>query len=265
MRPLPALALALLGLGLSACRCTPDDGWPHLEDHRWRVVLDPAGAHSFTQQRGHAPVVLMHRGDPRTADVLLAGYRGTARTTLSTFHPAWDACDAPALPSGLRSSQPDAPLEHPGVAWVGPATLVEIPTPPANPSQAVVAAGVALQSLAGPGHEVRVRTLIKQRRPNAPPLQLVVGDADCTGLVALLDTDLEPLVSDSFQLPGPTCAPMAAMPPADFDGDGKRELVLRAGNGEPDVGVLRAVYHIELNPPSLERVWHSSFTASCPD
>ncbi len=264
MRHFPALVLATLGVGLSACRCTPDDGWPHLEDHLWRVALDPGGAHSFSEQASASPIVLMKTSDPRSAELLLAGYRGTARSQVSTTKPSWRGCDAPSMPSGLRTATPaDAP-EHPGIAWLGPATQVEIPTPPANSSVVVRDAGSALQAMHGSAEPAVVRTLIKQRRSGAPPLLLVAGDAGCTGLVALLDADYSPLVSDTIALPGPSCAPMAAMPPADLDGDGRRELVLRAGNGEPGVGTLRAVYHIELEPPGLERVWHDSFTAACP-
>ena len=52
----------------------------------------------------------------------------------------------------------------------------------------------------------------------------------------------------------------------DLDGDGQRELVIRAGNGEPGVGVLRAVYHLVLDEPEprLERVWHTRFAVDCP-
>ncbi len=264
MHPLYALAPATLALGLSACRCAPDDGWPHTEDHLWRIVLDPQGAHSFTERPDARPVVLMQRSDPRSSELLLAGYRGTARSQITTAQPAWRSCEAPSTPSGLRSAEPATAPDHPGIAWLGPATQVEFPTPPANPSRAVLDAGRALQTLSDSTEQVVVRSLIKQRRPAAPPLLLVAGDAGCTGLVALLDSDYQPLVSDTIQLPGPRCAPMAAMPPADLDGDGLRELVIRAGNGEPGVGTLRAVYHIELEPPQLDRVWHDSFLASCP-
>lgn len=263
MAPKQALVLALLGLSLEACQCSPDDGWPHLEDHLWRVALDPDGAHAFTDSSDAAPVVLMKRGDDRGAEVLLMGYRGTERSTISTARPAWRDCEAPALPSGLRTATPAESPEHPGIAWLGPATRVEIPTPPANRSATVVEAGEALQALVQPPPELTVRSVLKQRRPQAPPLLLVAGDAGCTGVVAVLDSDFEPVASDVLQLPGPRCAPMAAMPPADLDGDQVRELVVRAGNGEPGVGTFRAVYHLHTDPVSLSRVWHAELTPSC--
>jgi hypothetical protein len=81
----------------------------------------------------------------------------------------------------------------------------------------------------------------------------------------LLDADGTVLVSDEVALPGPTCAPLAAMPPADLDGDGVREVGLRAGNGAPGVGVFRAVYRLDptVEPPRLERVWREVFTPDC--
>jgi len=227
-------------------------------------VLDPGGAHAYSEDPAASPVVLMRSRDARTAELLVAGYRGTARGQVATVEPTWRGCDEPQLPSGLRTATPSDSPDHPGIAWLGPATRVEIPTPPANPSQAVLAAGQSLQALVEPGQAVTVRSLIKQRRPKAPPMKLVTGDAGCTGLVALLDEQGALLDSDTLTLPGPRCAPMAAMPPADLDGDGRRELVVRAGNGEPGVGVLRAVYHLDLDPPALERVWHSELTPSCP-
>lgn len=267
MRPLPVLALSLAGLVLAACQCAQDDGWPHAEDHLWRTVLDPRGAHSFTGSTGADPVVLMRRGDARGAEALVVGYRGSARGTVSTSSPAWEACDDPTLPAGTRLAAPTQAPEHPGVAWLGSATQVEIPTPPGNPAKTVLLAQRALDALMGPGPRApaTVRTVLKQRRANAPPVLLAVGDSDCTGLVALLDGDGAPLFSDTVALPGPRCAPLAAMPPADLDADGVRELTVRAGNGEPGVGSFRAVYHVSLDqdPPRLERVWHDSFTVSC--
>jgi hypothetical protein len=268
MRPLTALALSLAGTALSACQCTPDDGWPHGEDHLWRTVLDPQGAHSFDSSGGARPLALLERGDARGVEALVVGYRATARTTLATAGPAWSACEDPDLSANLRLARPEQAPDHPGVAWLGSATQVELPTPPGNPSATVVLAQEALEGLMGPGPRApaTVRTVLKQRRPSAPPVLLAVGDSDCTGMVALLNGDGTPLTSDAFELPGPACAPLAAMPPADFDGDGIRELVVRAGNGEPGVGTLRAVYHLGLDDqvPSLERVWHQSLTVRCP-
>jgi hypothetical protein len=253
----------ICALVLAGCRCTPDDGWPHLEDDQWRMVLDPRGAHAYGDP-GAPPLVMMQRGDDLNTELLLAGYRGTERSEVSSFEPRWVGCDEPRLPRGLRAAQPASSPEHPGIAWLGPATQVEIPTPPANPTSTVQRAGLAVQGLLEPGGSFTVRTLLKQRRPKAPPLQLVVGDADCTGIVSLLDADFSPLTHDRITLPGPRCAPLAALPPADLDGDGIRELVLRAGNGEPGVGSFRAVYHLGVDPPVLERVWHAELSPSCP-
>jgi hypothetical protein len=267
MRPLTALALSLAGLVLAGCQCAQEDGWPHNEDHLWRTALDPRGAHSFAGTSDAEPLVLMRRGDARGAEVLLVGYRGSARGTVSTTSASWGACDEPQLPSGTRLATAQRSPDHPGIAWLGSATQVEIPTPPGNPSKTVLMAQQALDSLMGPGPRApaTVRTVLKQRRPNAPPVLLAVGDSDCTGLVALLDGEGTPLFSDTIALPGPRCAPLAAMPPADLDADGMRELAVRAGNGEPGVGAFRAVYHLLLDQeqPRLERVWHHSFTVTC--
>jgi hypothetical protein len=264
MRLLSTLTLlCCLPLG-AGCRCTPQDGWPHLEDQRWRVVLDPQGAHGYGEADA-PPLVLMRRGDPHAAELLLAGYRGTARGQVTERQARWRGCERPSLPSGLRTAEPSASPEHPGIAWLGPATQVEIPTPPANPTELVQRAGQAVQDQLEPGERFTVRTLLKQRRPQAPPLLLVVGDAGCSGIAALLEADFTPITHDRITLPGPRCAPLAALPPADLDGDGLRELVLRAGNGEPGVGTLRAVYHLQVEPPGLERVWHSELTPRCPE
>jgi hypothetical protein len=266
MRPYPAL-LSLLCLGLGAC--TPRDGWPHLEDHLWRIVLDPAGAHSFTASEGAAAVAVLRKGDPVDVEALVAGYRGTERSAHQPTQPAWRHCEDPTLPRGTKLAQPSSGPDNPGVAWLGPATQVEIPRPPGNRTEVLRQARTALEGLTGgeATEPATVRTLIKQRRPGAPPVLLAVGDAGCTGLVAVLDEDARPLVSDAPVLPGPRCAPLAAIPPADIDGDGIRELVVRAGNGEPGVGTYRAVYHIELDgdAPRLDRVWHASFLATCPE
>jgi hypothetical protein len=260
------LALILPSLCLQACQCSPDDGWPHLEDHRWRTVLDPAGAHSFTD-RPSAPLAVLHRGDGRESEALLVGYRDSARGTLRASDTDWVDCEGPVLPGGMKLAEPSDSPDHPGVAWLGPATQVEIPTPPGNPSETLLMARDRIAGLMGPGtgEDVQVRSLIKQRRPKAPPVLLVTGDAGCQGIVAVLDAEGEPLFSELLPLPGPRCAPLAAMPPADIDGDGRRELTLRAGNGEPGVGVFRAVYRVDLDgpAPSLERTWHESFVISC--
>jgi hypothetical protein len=79
-----------------------------------------------------------------------------------------------------------------------------------------------------------------------------------------LDGQGKALASDEITLPGPSCAPLAAMPPADLDGDGSLELSLRAGNGEPGVGVLRAVLRVDPSAPALTRVWHKELSLICP-
>ena len=139
MRP-PVLIIAAL-LATTGCRCEGDDGWPHLEDQLWRVALDPDGAHPFRKIPGHkGPLVLLERGDLDGADALLLGNRGAERSPLRAVEESWNPC--PSGPRRLRAVAAQAlqPPQHAGLAWLGPSTRVEIPTPPANRSGTVAIA-----------------------------------------------------------------------------------------------------------------------------
>jgi len=151
-----------------------------------------------------------------------------------------------------------------------------------NHAEVVAAAQLRMQELAwrvldlpegqwpGPGdpdpRKTSLRTLVKVRRASAPPIYLATGDTECMGLVALFNDDGKK-VQDwlHVDLPGPKCAPLASVPPTDLDGDGEVEAVVYAGNGDPGIGVFRAVIRIHLDgaTSTLVRVWKRSLFGEC--
>ena len=110
-----------------------------------------------------------------------------------------------------------------------------------------------------------IRSVRKHRRPNAPPVFLLTGDSGCTGLLAVVDSELrDVLAQQEFELPGPTCAPFVAHPPTDLDGDGSLDWLVRAGRAWNDEGVFRAILHIELDEtPTIETIWTDQLRGDC--
>ncbi|MBN1336549.1 MAG: hypothetical protein JXB39_11380 [Deltaproteobacteria bacterium] len=255
MRLLPFL---LLFAGL-ASGCRASDGWPHDADAPWRVAI---------AEKDAATWVLFDRKDEIPASVDVVGYRSTTRSTLAEAPLAWNPCPGARDFARVRAYAALTPPEHPGIAIVGLAEPPALQRPSLTPADLSTHARERLVELAladaraargragSEAPEVTLRTLVKVRRPGSPPQYLAAGEAGCRGYVALLDTTARlSVVSDVVDLPGPTCAPMAAQPPTDLDGDGRLEVVARAGNGEPGTGVLRAVWRLDPEEPRLERVW----------
>jgi hypothetical protein len=264
LRALPLLALA-------ACLCTGchrSDGWPRATRAPWRVAIAKEGAATW--------VLFDRRGDvPTTVDV--AGYRGATRSTLAEAPLAWNPCPGARDFARLRAYAALTPPEHPGIAIVGLTSTPVIAKPPLTPANLTTQARARLSDLAmadlrdkrgapvpeDQAPQATLRTLVKVRRTGSPPLYLASGEAGCRGFVALLDTEATlTLAHDVVDVPGPTCAPMAALPPTDLDGDGRLEVVARAGNGEPGTGVLRAIWRADTGKPSLERVWKAAYSCT---
>jgi hypothetical protein len=96
---------------------------------------------------------------------------------------------------------------------------------------------------------VNLRTLRKTRRPNGPPVLLVVGSRDGKVAVALLDMEAEKvLASDTFEWKG--TSPLEVSPITDVDGDGRLELFLGADDPAES---LRASWRIDLASARLAR------------
>ena len=71
---------------------------------------------------------------------------------------------------------------------------------------------------------VDVGSVAKVRRHGAPPMLVVGGHRECTGMVAILDADAGQILAwDS--LPD-ACEPLRVLSPHDLDGDGHRELAV---------------------------------------
>ncbi len=261
----------LIPLLLAACLttgCRRSDGWSHDPSAPWRVAMAREGAATW---------VLFDRRDEIPAWVDLAGYRATSRSTLAEAPLAWNPCPGARDFARVRAYAALTPPEHPGIAMVGLAATPLIARPPLTPSELTTQARARLTELTladlrdtrrqpvaeAEAPATTLRTLVKVRRAGSTPLYLAAGEAGCRGFVALLDTEAHvTLAHDVVDVPGPTCAPMAALPPTDLDGDGRLEVVARSGNGEPGTGLLRAVWRADTTPPRLERVWKAALTCS---
>jgi len=110
-----------------------------------------------------------------------------------------------------------------------------------------------------------LRSIIKTRREYAPPYFVLSGDNGCTGVVAIVDSTLHTVLAhESVELPGPECAPFVVHPPADLDGDGRSEWLVRAGREWDGHGLFRRVYRIALDdPPTFETVWSQTLRGDC--
>lgn len=71
---------------------------------------------------------------------------------------------------------------------------------------------------------VSLGSVVKLRRFGGPPVLVVSGSRDCTGVLALLDREAK-TVLDSTTVEG-LCGTPRVLPPADIDGDGQLETAL---------------------------------------
>lgn len=69
---------------------------------------------------------------------------------------------------------------------------------------------------------VNVGSVVKVRRPSAPPVLVATGYRECTGVLAVLSADAGQTLA--YDLLDGACEPLRALAPSDLDGDGQREL-----------------------------------------
>ncbi len=110
-----------------------------------------------------------------------------------------------------------------------------------------------------------LRSIIKTRRDNAPPYFVLSGDNGCTGVVAIVNNTLRTVLAhETIELPGPECAPLVVHPPADLNGDGHPDWLVRAGREWDGHGLFRRVYQITLDdPPTFEAIWSQTLRGDC--
>jgi hypothetical protein len=300
LSPLPCLAgLLLLGLALAASGCSSrcrrgasSDTWPAQADAPWRTVLRAVG--------GRPPAVLLAPEEPRPTVLRAYGLRSSDEAILDPELPA-----APDLLCGRARVPIVTDALDPAIALLGSGPRAEIPKPAVNTAALVERAQWRLEQAArgeqepgkeagaraGEGRkskekerkksarktrrpdekaealpEIRVRSLVKTRRDGGPPVMLVSGDAECEAFVAVLDRRAKQVLAfDRFHMPGPRCAPLVALPPADLDGDGAQEVAVRSGDGDPGTSIFRGVYRLTWkgDAAALVRVWGEGLDGRC--
>lgn len=123
-----------------------------------------------------------------------------------------------ALPAGVApTALPEAPATRADLVERAAWRLDEALPPRDRFSPATSSTDPALQ------RGVRVGSVVKTRRANAPPLLFAAGSRECAAALVVLDQEAkEVLAWDRLEQ---VCDPLTLLPTADYDGDGQRELV----------------------------------------
>ena len=113
------------------------------------------------------------------------------------------------------------------------------PKPPAVPAPLVEAALWRVDTLLPPADDftpidpsaapakargVELGSVVKTRRPGAPPVLVVSGERSCTAVLAVLDAKATTVLASQV-VPG-VCGVPRVLPPADLDGDGALETAI---------------------------------------
>lgn len=135
------------------------------------------------------------------------------------------------VPAGVTPEVPkEPPANRAGLVERAAWRLDEILPPRDQYSPAIGSPDPALQ------RGIRVASVAKTRRTNAPPVLLSSGARDCVEVVAALDQEAAKILAWD-RIEG-VCEPLSLLPAADYDGDGQREL---AGWNDERVVIWRLV------------------------
>lgn len=150
------------------------------------------------------------------------GVSGTVQPTGTSGACGEEVSGAPehavvVVPAGSTPELPkEAPANRAGVVERAAWRLDEILPPRDAYSSAVNSPDPALQ------RGIRVASVAKTRRLNAPPVLLSSGARDCVEVVAALDQEAAKVLA--WDRIDDLCQPLSLLPAADYDGDGQREL-----------------------------------------
>jgi hypothetical protein len=267
---LPALALVASAGCFSRCHRISSD-WPHPAGAPWKMVLraNSGDRTSVVLEKGEVPPTALH----------VYGLRSSEPAEIDTSAGAATACGRPKVAI-------TTPSLDPAIGVVGSVPTAVIPHPASNPAAAVEKAQWRIQGIVDGTSDAKkskkkakksangtdgaetlhVRSLVKTRRESAPPVFVASADQGCLGIVAILDKRAtKVLASDQFRMPGPECAPLVTVPPADLDGDGHDEVVVRSGDGEAGFSVFRGVYRLTWSGDTvhLDRIWGDTLDGGC--